>query len=58
VIPAATIASMAAPNPWARMSYLDTGALKVGVNMSEGGAVTHLAYPGSGPKIINSAVIG
>lgn len=41
-----------------RMSYLDNGTIRIGVNLDIGGTITHLSRSGNGENLINSHDLG
>lgn len=47
------VVSQASPN-----SYLDTGVVKVGVDLGKGGSITYLSKSGTTDNIINSFDLG
>ncbi len=40
--------------PPSKMSYLDNGVIRLGVDLNRGGAITYLARSGSGQNLVNS----
>lgn len=51
--------SLAVPRALAeRMSFLDNGALRIGVDLDIGGTITHLSAAGDGENLINSHDLG
>src|SRR4051794_11278549 len=41
-----------------RMSYLDNGTIRIGVDLDLGGSITHLSRSGGGENLINSHDLG
>ncbi|MGC9259507.1 MAG: hypothetical protein ACP5I8_05420 [Phycisphaerae bacterium] len=55
---AAVVACNGKSLPAPRMSYLDNGQLRVGVNLAMGGAITYLAQSGGKMNLINHVDLG
>ncbi len=52
------VAAHAAPQPEPKMSFLDNGTIRLGIDLKRGGAITWLSKSGSGLNVINSHDLG
>ena len=50
----ACVTSLMAATPEARMSFLDNGVIRIGVNLNAGGAITYLSLSGSQTNLVNN----